>query len=226
MSEIVADAIRRLNRGEPLTDQQTTLVLPYLEKQLSPRWLFRKVSESTWAVQDPSFPILVSHVGGLSDLQSMWSERFVEASPLQLPGGCGVPVDASKESKLFEEIGVFVSEEAWVGFGADLLSDERYSIKYQKVRDELKDEIEETDDPEEKARLAEIVGIISGPNRLNTGDPIVKACRAARDRKRTAIRVLRDAGAVLVADYFDIAYQVGNRTVTFTPKSPYPKLIV
>ena len=197
MINLATDALRRLDSGLPFTAEQADLVRPILKRLLSPAWLWRRVSEITWHVADPDLPIAVPHVGGFLDFKYVLSDQYREVSPLDLPGArVELPLGTSSASDWEPETGLIVTHDAWLGFGADYTSDEVALAAYRMSKNKLEDEITIAEEmgntdalPKLHADLDELMPYLNESKKLDDGDPVVKACRAARDRRRTALGV-------------------------------------
>jgi len=236
---IFGEALRDLLRGMEAKNQ-------HVVEAFGPRWLFRELSGGFWEFGEESNPVRLKFLKGFADMAYAFAMTDCNISPWALPGApskpSNRPVDTTPHS------GAYITQGPWFGFGSDAVSDTRALYEYRDERAELADCIEaaidtgnfdlaETLQKEWKWYRREmnnslVKGYRPGQEyfgrrkKLNTADPVIKATRSARDRKKTAIQKFREAGLVVMADYLNASYIVQTRNIVYIPQEPFPVWIL
>ena len=236
---IIDEALRDLLRGMEAKNQ-------HVIEAFGPRWLFRELSGGFWEFGEESNPVRLKSVKGFADMAYAFAMTDSNISPWALPGTpskrSDKPINTSPNS------GAYVTQGPWFGFGSDEVSDTSALYEYRDERAELADQIEaaiDTGDFDLAETLNEewkwykremnnslVKGYRPGQEyfgkrkKLNTADPVIKATRSARDRKKTAIQKIRESGLVEMADYVNESYVVQTRNIVYIPQAPFPVWIL
>ena len=180
---------------------------------------------------------------GFSDIAFAIRNTGEKLSPAQLPGGKDAfaeVFDLTESLSEAPEADLHEPEGAWYGHGSDYTVDPKGLRQVRKDRDKTIREIEVAEETGDKASLAdakqklldlaEYLGEATTPwgqlKKLDGGEMVVKGTKNARDRKRTALKKLRDAGLDEMAIYIDDRYRIKKRLIIFSEGSPFPKWIL
>lgn len=213
-----------------------------------PRWLFRLLSGGIWEFGEEANPVRLKSIKAFADMAYTFQRVGCDISPWLLPGA---PTKASKiPVYTTPHSGAFVTQGPWYGYSSDDVSDRRALIEYRIERAKIADLIEiavatgdfakaECLQREWKWYKREMDNsLVSGyrprtgqeffgkRKKLNTGDPVIKATRSARDRKKTALEKFRKAGLNEMADHIKESYRVQTRNIIYIPQKPFPKWIL
>lgn len=236
---IIDEALRDLLRAMEAKNQQVV-------GAFGPRWLFRELTGGFWEIGEESNPVRLKSIKGFADMAYALAMTDCNISPWALPGApskrCNKPIDTTPCS------GAYITQGPWIGFGSDEVSDTSALHEYRDRRAELADLIEiaiETGDFDlaealhrewkwykQEMNNSLVKGYRPGQEhlgrrkKLNTADPVIKATRSARDRKKTAIQKFREAGLGVIADYLNASYIVQTRNIVYIPQEPFPVWIL